>query len=43
VLAAVDQGGLDVLDRRSVDDLARFRCYELAAALNRLRTLRVTH
>ena len=37
---AVD--GLDALDRRSVGDLARFRRYELAAALNRLRTLQVT-
>jgi predicted ABC-class ATPase len=42
VLADVDRDGLDVLDRRSVGDLARFRRYELAAALNRLRTLRVS-
>jgi hypothetical protein len=42
VMADVDRGGLDVLDRRSVGDLARFRRYELAAALNRLRTLRVS-
>ena len=41
VMADVDQGGLDVLDRRPVGDLARFRRYEMAAALNRLRTLRV--
>jgi len=41
VMADVDLSGLDVLDRRSVGDLARFRRYELAAALNRLRTLRV--
>jgi predicted ABC-class ATPase len=41
VMADVDQGGLDVLDLRPVGDLARFRRYELAAALNRLRTLRV--
>ena len=41
VIADLDHEGLDVLDRRSVGDLARFRRYELAAALNRLRTLRV--
>jgi predicted ABC-class ATPase len=41
VMADIDRGGLDVLDRRPVGDLARFRRYELAAALNRLRTLRV--
>jgi predicted ABC-class ATPase len=42
VLADVDRDGLDVLDHRSVGDLARFRRFELAAALNRLRTLRVS-
>jgi predicted ABC-class ATPase len=42
VMADIERGGLDVLDRRSVGDLARFRRYELAAALNRLRTLRVS-
>ncbi len=41
VMADVDRDGLDALDRRVVGDLARFRRYELAAALNRLRTLRV--
>jgi predicted ABC-class ATPase len=41
VLADIAQDGLDVLDRRQVGDLAEFRRYELAAALNRLRTLRV--
>jgi hypothetical protein len=41
VMADLDREGLDVLDRRLVGDLARFRRYELAAALNRLRTLRV--
>jgi predicted ABC-class ATPase len=41
VMADIDRGGLDVLDRRSVGDLAHFRRYELAAALNRLRTLQV--
>jgi len=33
--------GLDVLDRRKLPDLAAFRRFELAAALNRLRTLRI--
>lgn len=33
--------GLDVLDKRQVGDLAAFRRYELAAALNRLRPLAV--
>ena len=42
VIADVDRDGLDALDRRSVGDLVRFRRHELAAALNRLRTLRVT-
>jgi predicted ABC-class ATPase len=42
VMADMDRDGLDALDRRSVGDLARFRRYELAAALNRLRTLRVS-
>jgi predicted ABC-class ATPase len=42
VMADIDRDGLDVLDRRSGGDLARFRRYELAAALNRLRTLRVS-
>ncbi len=41
VMADIDREGLDALDRRPVGDLARFRRYELAAALNRLRTLRV--
>jgi predicted ABC-class ATPase len=41
VMADLDREGLDVLDRRSVGDLARFRRYELAAALNRLRRLRI--
>ncbi|MFQ5613613.1 MAG: ABC-ATPase domain-containing protein [Anaerolineae bacterium] len=34
-------GGLDALDRRQVGDTVMFRPQELAAALNRLRTLRV--
>ena len=33
--------GLDVLDRRLVGDHALFRPQELAAALNRLRSLQV--
>jgi hypothetical protein len=41
VMADIDRDGLDALDRRSVGDLVRFRRHELAAALNRLRTLRV--
>jgi len=41
VMADMDREGLEVLDRRLVGDLARFRRYELAAALNRLRALRV--
>ncbi len=41
VLADVETEGLDVLDRRKVGDLAGFRRFELAAALNRLRSLRV--
>ncbi|MCZ7573249.1 MAG: ABC-ATPase domain-containing protein [Ardenticatenaceae bacterium] len=40
-LAAVERGGLDVLDPRRVGDLAAFRRFELAAALDRLRTLAV--
>jgi predicted ABC-class ATPase len=41
VMHDIDREGLDVLDPRLVGDLVRFRRYELAAALNRLRTLRV--
>lgn len=41
VQSAVAAGGLDALDPRHVGDLAGFRRYELAAALNRLRGLRV--
>jgi predicted ABC-class ATPase len=41
VMGDIERAGLDVLDRRLVGDLVRFRRYELAAALNRLRTLRV--
>lgn len=39
VLKEVDAKGLDVLSPRPVGDLAAFRSGELAAAINRLRTL----
>jgi len=38
---AVGREGLDVLDRRETGELAEFRRYELAAALNRARSLQV--
>jgi len=41
VEAAIDAQGLDALDAWLVGDLAAFRRYELAATLNRLRSLRV--
>ncbi len=41
VESLLEEGDLDVLDPRRVGDLAEFRRFELAAALNRLRTLRV--
>jgi hypothetical protein len=41
VEAAVDRGGLDALEPWLVGDLVDFRRYELAATLNRLRSLRV--
>lgn len=41
VMADIDQQGLDVLTRFPEGDLVRFRPLELAAALNRLRTLQV--
>ncbi len=37
----IEEEGLDALDDRRVGDLAQFRPMELAAALNRLRTLEV--
>ncbi|MDM8529544.1 ABC-ATPase domain-containing protein [Anaerolineales bacterium HSG25] len=43
VMAAVNKTGLDVLDNRQMGGYVLFRPYELAAALNRLRTLRVRH
>ena len=41
VEAELDEQGLDAVQGRPAGDLARFRRFELAAALNRLRTLRV--
>lgn len=41
VEAAVAAGGLDAVSPRPAGDLVGFRRYELAAALNRLRSLRV--
>jgi predicted ABC-class ATPase len=41
VEARINSQGLDVLDPRKVGNLAAFRRFELAAALNRVRTLRV--
>jgi hypothetical protein len=35
--------GLDAIDSRQPGDYAEFRIFELAAALGRLRTLRVRH
>lgn len=41
VMQAMAQKGLDALDHRQTGDYVTFRPYELAAALNRLRTLKV--
>jgi predicted ABC-class ATPase len=41
VMETIEEKGLDELDDRRVGDLAQFRPMELAAALNRLRTLEV--
>jgi predicted ABC-class ATPase len=41
VIREIEQRGLDVIDERQNGDYVAFRAYELAAALNRLRTLRV--
>ncbi len=43
VLAEIAEGGLDVLNPRPMGDYAVFRGLELAAAINRLRSLRVKH
>jgi hypothetical protein len=42
VLRNIEEKGLDTLDSRLVGNYAAFRGLELAAAINRLRTLRVT-
>jgi predicted ABC-class ATPase len=42
VTQVIEENGLDALDDRRVGDLAQFRPMELAAALNRLRTLEVS-
>ncbi len=41
VVETIEKEGLDELDDRRVGDLAEFRPLELAAALNRLRSLEV--
>jgi predicted ABC-class ATPase len=41
VMSAIEERGLDILNRRPVGDYAAFRGIELAAAINRLRTLSV--
>jgi len=41
VMQMIEKEGLDELDDRGVGDLAQFRAMELAAALNRLRSLEV--
>jgi predicted ABC-class ATPase len=41
VMTDIERNGLDVIDRRAMGDYAAFRALELAAALNRLPTLRV--
>lgn len=40
-MADIEKGGLDLLTRFPQGDLAEFRRFELAAAINRLRTLEV--
>jgi predicted ABC-class ATPase len=42
IMAAIDAEGLDAVHPHGIGELARFRPFELAAFLNRLRTLR-TH
>jgi predicted ABC-class ATPase len=41
VMEEISRHGLDALDRRETGDYVAFRPYEFAAALNRLRTLKV--
>jgi hypothetical protein len=41
LMVSIREDGLDAIDARQVGDHAEFRVYELAAALGRLRSLRV--
>ncbi|MEO1127705.1 MAG: ATPase, partial [Cyanobacteria bacterium J06639_16] len=41
VMADIKAGGLDIVSDRVPGDLVGFRRFELAAAINRLRTLRI--
>jgi hypothetical protein len=41
VMDDIAASGLDVIDQRQSGDYAHFRIHELAAAVGRLRTLRV--
>ena len=41
VLADIDAAGLDTLEESPMGDRAAFRAHELAAAISRLRTLKV--
>jgi predicted ABC-class ATPase len=43
VMQEIAHGGLDALDPREIGDYVAFRPYEFAAALNRLRSLRVRY
>jgi hypothetical protein len=43
ILSDIDTSGLDVLSKEPFGDYAGFRGYELASAINRLRTLKVLH
>jgi len=43
VISDIQRDGLDVLNSRPIGDYALFRKFELAAALNRIRTLDVVH
>jgi hypothetical protein len=41
--AALEKNGLDVLSPYPVGHFSRFRRFELAAAINRLRSMKVLH
>jgi len=41
LMADLDKGGLDVLSPFKVGNLAKPRLFEIAAAINRMRSLRV--